>query len=391
MDQRGEGLALVMGGGGARAAYQVGFLKGLARHYPRLRIDILTGVSAGAINAAHLASHPGTFQEAVDDLEGLWANLTVDQVFRVDARSLAVNLVRAGTQLLSGGMTRPHLRSLVDTAPLRRFLHRALEADPQTGEIPGIHKNLEAGHLRALAVSTASYTTGQSVVWVQGRDIHEWERPRRRSRRTILSVDHIMASAAIPLFFPAVKVEDGWYGDGGLQLAAPLSPALHLGAHRILALSTRYEGSMEEEDRPEVDGYPPLAQVIGVVMNGVFLDLLDQEAHRVEVLNQLLERLPPEARNGYRPVDLATLRPSRDLSLLANDFEPRLPMAFRFLTRGLGTRQTERPDALSIVLFQPDYLRQLMATGERDAQDQLPQLRSLLGPPSQENGGPHHG
>ena len=376
----GEGLALVMGGGGARAAYQVGFLRGLARRYPRLHIPILTGVSAGAINAVHLARHPGTFQEAVEDLADLWTGLTVDQVFRVDARFLSVSLLKAAFQLLSGGMTQPYLRSLVDTTPLRHFLHHALQADPDTGEIPGIGRNLEAGRLRAVAVSTASYTTGQSVVWVQGRDIQEWERPQRRSRRAVLSVDHVMASAALPIFFPAVRIGEGWYGDGGLQLSAPLSPALHLGAERILAVSTRYEGSMEEEDQPDVDGYPPLAQIIGVAMSGVFLDLLDQEAHRVEVLNRLVEQLPPESRNGYRPVDLATIRPSRDLSLVANDFEPRLPASFRFLTRGLGTRQTERPDAVSIVLFQADYIQELIATGEGDADRLLTDLEPVLGP-----------
>jgi NTE family protein len=176
-----------------------------------------------------------------------------------------------------------------------------------------------------------------------------------------------MASAALPLFFPAVKIGNAWYGDGGVRLAAPLSPALHLGAQRVLAISTRYDRNNAEAARPAVTGYPPPAQVAGVLMNSVFLDLLDQDAYRLERLNRVLRRLPEEEREGLKMIDLLVLRPSRDLGQLANEYEPRLPKAFRFMTRGLGTRQTNSPDALSLILFQPDYLSRLIEIGESDA------------------------
>jgi NTE family protein len=368
-----------MGGGGARAAYQVGVLQALADHRPELEIPYLTGVSAGAINAALLASHHGNFAQAVAELHGLWAKLRVDDVFRVDAPSLIWQLLRTGVALVSGGVrATPRIRGLVDTAPLRTFLSEALHA--VGGELTGIGSNLERGRLRALALSTSSYTTGQSVTWVQGEEIREWERPQRISKRTVMTVDHVLASAALPLFFPAVRLEGGWYGDGGIRQAAPLSPALHLGARKILAISTRYAPSRREADRAAVAGYPPPAQIVGVLMNSIFLDVLDQDALRLERLNRLLEKLPEEEHEGVRPVELLTLRPSRDLGRMAGRYEPRLPHLFRFLTRGLGTRETKTPDFLSLILFQPDYLQALMETGRADAEARMDEIEAFLAP-----------
>ncbi len=377
---KGE-LALVMGGGGARAAYQVGFLRALARFEPNLEIPIITGVSAGAINAVHLASHGGSFREAVEDLAELWESLTVDQVFNVDPRFLLSNAMRWGLQLASGGLGHPPaIQSLVDTAPLRRFLERALEE--REGEIPGIREKIDSGRLKALAISTSSYTTGQSVTWIQGREIREWTRPQRQARLTSIGLDHVMASAALPLFFPAVRIGDHWYGDGGIRLTAPLSPALHLGAHRLLAISTRFARLEKECDRSLIEGYPPPAQVIGSLMNSIFLDLLDQDALRAEAMNDLLRRIPPEGRGGMRIVKLLTMRPSRDLGQLADDFELRLPRLFRFLMRGLGTKETRSPDLLSFLLFEPGYLRLMMEIGELDADARMGEVRELLHPRS---------
>ena len=370
-------LGLVMGGGGARAAYQVGVLRSIARHHPELRAPYVTGVSAGAINAALLASHHGSLPQAVEELIGLWGHLTVEDVFRVDGRSLAGNALRWARQLISGGMGGPpRVRGLVDTRPLRTYLSEVLHA--VDGELTGIGYNLERGRLKAVAISTSSYSTGQSVTWVQGQDIKEWERPQRRARKTILTVEHVMASAALPLFFPAVRLNNGWYGDGGARLTAPLSPALHLGARRILAISTRYARTIREADEPAVYGYPPPAQVLGVLMNSIFLDLLDADALRLDRLNRLLEALPEERRAGLRPVKLLVLRPSVDLGILANRYEPQLPTAFRFLTRGLGTRQTKSPDFLSLVLFQPDYLNALIEIGEADAEARAEEIARFL-------------
>tara|TARA_Y100000590_G_scaffold140051_1_gene160588 strand:- start:29066 stop:30232 length:1167 start_codon:yes stop_codon:yes gene_type:complete len=378
LSQDNSNLGLVMGGGGARAAYQVGFLQYLAERFPTLNIPIVTGVSAGAINAVHLASHRGSFQQAVEELVSLWDNLTVEDVFRIDTRSLTWTGLKWAFQLLSGGVGgRTRVRGLVDTSPLRNYLSEALNSS--NGKITGIQYNLDLGHLKAVALSTSSYTTGQSVTWVQGSDIQNWNRPQRRSKKTVLNIDHLMASAALPIFFPAVPINGEYFGDGGIRLVAPLSPAIHLGARKILAISTRYNRSAIEANEPEVSGYPPPAQVMGVLLNSIFLDFFDQDALRLDRLNDLIDQVPPKGRGGLRPISLMILRPSMDLGRLANDFEPQLPKTFRFLTRGWGTRQTNSPDLLSLVLFQPDYVRRLICLGKTDAQARADEIEKFIG------------
>lgn len=373
-------LALVLGGGGARGAYQAGILRWLARHHPELRLPILVGVSAGAVNTAHLAAHRGTFRESTDDLVKLWTSLSPDQVYRVDANSLIRNVVRGGFRLVSGGAGNgERLRGMVDTVPLRSYLNSAIERDADGG-FPGVDANLQRGTLRAFALTATSYSTGQSVTWVQGRDITLWERPQRRSERARIGVDHVMASTALPILFPAAKVGDEWYGDGGIRLAAPLSPALHLGASRILTISTRYDRTRREADLPLIHGYPPPAQVLGVLYNAIFLDLIDQDVTRLDRMNQVIAKLPPDKRDGLRVVDIMVFRPSCDLGRLASKYEPRLPSAFRFLTRGLGTRKTASPDILSLVMFQEDYLRRLVGLGEEDAEANAERLEAFLNP-----------
>ena len=371
-------LGMVLGGGGARGAYQVGVLRGIAAMYPELHVPILVGVSAGAVNATHLAAHRGTFAEAMEALVQHWLSLTPEQVFRVDASSLASNVMRTGFRLMAGGQAHPeHFQGMMDTAPLRSFFERVLERDPD-GTLPGITHNLARGQLRAIALCATSYTTSQSVTWVQGRDIDTWERPQRRSEHARLTVDHVMASTALPLLFPATRVDNEWFGDGGIRLTAPLSPALHLGASRIITIATRYDRDGEEAARPQVVGYPPPAQVLGVLYNAVFLDLIDQDVMRMQWTNRLVERLPVGQRHGLRVVDVLVLRPSRDLARLAGAYEPRLPRVFRFLTRGLGTKQTESPDVLSLVMFQEDYLRRLIELGEEDAFNQRDRIAAFL-------------
>ena len=369
-------LALVMTGGGARGAYQVGMVRYLAKNYPDLRFRILCGVSAGAVNAAHMAQHPGTFRESAEELTHLWEELVPESVFRVDTSSLLWNVVRSGTQLVAGARGEPRVRGMVDTEPLASFLAEAMAT--HDGELSGISYNLERGVLSALAISTTSYTTGQSVTWVQGRDIATWRRPNRLAVGTRIGIEHVMASAALPIFFPAVEIGNQWYGDGGVRLSAPLSPALHLGAHKILAVSNRYVRTHEEAGQVDVVGYPPPAQVLGVLFNSVFLDLIDQDALRLERLNRVLRQLPEEDREGMRVVDLLIQRPSRDLGRLARYYEPRLPGTFRFLTRNWGTRQTASPDILSMLMFQPDYIRRLIELGESDAEMRAEEIDAFV-------------
>lgn len=342
-----------------------------------MQVPILTGVSAGAINAAHVAAHPGSFLQATTELRELWSALTPDDIFRADAPTLAWHAARFGLRLVSGGFfPAPKVKAFLATEPLRQTLEENYAA--VQGVVTGIEASIARGKLKAFAITATSYTTGQSVTWVQGRDIRLWERPQRKAVQTQICVDHIMASAALPIFFPAIKIERQWYGDGGIRLSAPLSPALHLGAEKILAVSTRYARSRAESNVRMIHNYPPPAQVLGVLMNAVFLDLVDQDAMRLERFNKLIDQIPPERRDGVRPVKLCVIRPTRDLGRLVREYEPKLPPAFKFMTRGLGTRETRSPDVLSMLMFQRDYLTRLMEIGEKDAESRAEEIDGFL-------------
>ncbi|MGQ0592829.1 MAG: patatin-like phospholipase family protein [Gammaproteobacteria bacterium] len=373
----GGTLALAVSGGGARAAYQVGFLRWLAEHYPDLEIPILTGVSAGAINTAYLANHRGAFREKVKDLAAVWETLTIDRVFRVDAGSIAGHVGRWSVRLLMGKASHVvETRSLVDASPLQALLEQVLQ--PVSGALAGIQANLSQGRLHAVAITTSNYSTGQSITWVQGIDSAPWTRAHRKGIPCTLCVDHILASASLPLFFPAVNIGGCWYGDGGIRMTAPLSPAVHLGADRILAISTKYAPSSEEGDCPTINGYPPPVQVVGALYNALFLDVFDYDALRIERINSLVKHVPLDKRDGLRFVDLLLLRPSRDLGKLANAYEPDLPSVFRFMSRGLGTQETRSNDILSVLLFQPDYLRRLLDLGYADAEARREEITAFF-------------
>ncbi|MEJ2470212.1 MAG: patatin-like phospholipase family protein [Desulfuromonadales bacterium] len=370
-------LALVFGGGGAHAAYEVGFLRGLASHYPELDAPILTGVSAGALNAVFLANHRGPFAVAVEDLSRLWQNLTIEQVFRTDSISLLKNLLHWQISLVSGGLIQaPSGRGMVDPSPLRTLLEGQFATDGTA--LGGIRENLRRGHLKALAISATDYCADRAVTWVQGKEIASWDRPHRYGVTAELTIDHIMASAALPLFFPAVRVEDCWFGDGGLRQTAPLAPALHLGAQRILAVSTRYEKPDDGLSTVSLAEHPPPAQVIGTLLNAIFLDLFLQDAQMMERINRLLAERTGDTASGFRHIDFFLQRPSRNISELADTFQHDLPKMFRYLVRGLGTHRAGSPGWLSIVMFDTSYLREMMAIGEADARDKMTDIAAVI-------------
>jgi NTE family protein len=265
---------------------------------------------------------------------------------------------------------------LLNINPLWDYLCDQLGA-PE-GRLTGIPANLEADRLQAVAIVTTNYSTGQTVTWVQGDDFEVWERPDRISLHDQLTIDHVMASTALPLVFPAVKIGDAWYGDGGIRLQAPLAPAVHLGSDRILVISNRHRRSRPEAEQKAVHGYPPAAHIIGILMNSIFLDALDQDAFTLERVNTLVEELPPHQRHGMRPVDLLQLRPSVDLGRLAYDYEDRIPSSFQFLTSGLGTRETESLDWLSVLLFDPVYIDRLLDIGYHDARRRHDRIERFL-------------
>ncbi|MEJ2520480.1 MAG: hypothetical protein P8Y91_09075 [Desulfuromonadales bacterium] len=187
-----------------------------------------------------------------------------------------------------------------------------------------------------------------------------------------------MASAALPLFFPAVRVEDCWFGDGGLRQTAPLAPALHLGAQRILAVSTRYEKPDDGLSTVSLAEHPPPAQVIGTLLNAIFLDLFLQDAQMMERINRLLAERTGDTASGFRHIDFFLQRPSRNISELADTFQHDLPKMFRYLVRGLGTHRAGSPGWLSIVMFDTSYLREMMAIGEADARDKMTDIAAVI-------------
>jgi NTE family protein len=366
------GLALVMSGGGARAAYQAGVLLGLSRHFPELHIPILSGISAGAINQSFLACLPGDFAEKSQRLARLWSELQTDQVLDVRSTHLLRKVVSWGLRLVSGGhLSWAGRAGMIDLGPLRETLGGILHA--RDGLLGGIDANLASGSLSAFAITTASYGTGRSVTWVQGRPIDNWERANRVGVGCKLSVDHVLASAALPLLFPAVRIGDDYHGDGGMRQTAPLSPAIHLGADRILAISTRFPTPLEAHPRatpgPVEIPYPPPAQIAGALLGTIFLDQFDNDALRLERINRLVADTSTEDRQGLRPIRLLIIRPSQDLGGLAQDYEARLPAVFRWLQRGMGTRREGSNNVLlSMLMFQRDYARRLIEVGEADAE-----------------------
>lgn len=367
--------ALVLSGGGARGAYQVGVLRYIARQRPLVRFPIITGVSAGAINAAFLAGSPDTFDGAVGRLAEHWLTLTTRRVFRTDLLSLASNAVRVLSNLGSGGSPlAPAVQGLVETAPLRRFLDGLIDPD-------AVAANVEAGRLRALAISATAYDTGRTITYVQGEPwLPTWERIRRRAVHDRITLDHVLASAAIPLFFPAVDIGGRFFGDGSLRQSHPLSPAIHLGADRILAISSRWRAPVPEPTDLEAGTYPPAAQILGLLLNSIFLDNLDVDAERLRRINYLLARVPDSRRwlLSERPVRLLVLRPSSDIGRVARQYERSIPKSLRYLLRGLGTRKISSSDLVSYLMFESEYLDHLIRLGERDAERNWFKIRRFL-------------
>lgn len=380
-------LAIVLSGGGARSAYQAGVLKFIAKELPDLKINVYTGVSAGAINTIQLANHTGSFQEKVDELVKIWQDVTTEKVFESeDNLHLAWRILKNKVASITdhdedqGGF-----RSLVDTAPLEHFLKHHLKT--KDGSLPGIAENLLKGEIESVAITTTNYSTSQNITWVQGGYDYSWTRPHRRSVHSNLSIDHIMASAALPFLFPAVRIGNDWHGDGGVRLAAPLSPALRLGADKILTISNRYNRTQLEGDTPDIRGYPPAAQIMGVLMSSIFLDMLERDATTLRKINKMIDSMPPSVNSNYRHVDMFIIRPSQDLSAFCANCQPRISGSFGSLVKRLGTGKTKTPEWLSMVMFEPEYVEQLIEIGEKDAAAHAEELLEFLDTKSRSNQG----
>lgn len=365
-------LALVLSGGGARAAYQAGVVCAMAERAPDLSVPILTGVSAGAINTISLASHPGSFSESAKALRDEWSRLTIDHVYRVQVQGVWRPALRwLGRRLFR----REHdtvVRGLFDMSPLCEFLSAQRD-------LANIEAKIRRGEVRAVALSATCYGSGETITFVQGiDDLPMWQRSQRKAVRQALTWDHVLASSAIPLVFPAVQLGQAHYGDGSVRQAAPLAPAIHLGARRILAIGMRPVWGRRRVG-PDASAYPSAAQIIGTLFHAIFLDALDADAERLERVNRTLEGLPADSLpDGLRPIKLLVLRPSQDLGAMARPHWNRLPPVMRSLVRSIGGRREGSADFLSYLLFDPAYTEPLMELGYEDTMANWDEIERFL-------------
>ena len=363
-------LGLVLTGGGARAAYQVGVIQALSEiaHPIETPFKVITGVSAGAINGAYLMSRADEFQVAAKGLWELWSSLESRRVYRTDAGSIA----SLGSKWLStvgmGGLLKPkRANHLLNTEPLRQLLQEELHLD----KLQGFFKS---GVLRGASVSATNYATGTAISFFDGvEDLKPWARSTRLGLRTPLTVEHIMASSAIPVFFPPVKLEGTPFGDGCIRLTSPVSPAIHLGAERIIAVGIRYLRSqsqtIEINTQIKKDDLT-IAEIGGVLLNAVFLDSLETDVERMERINQTLSHFTDDMReklpNQLKQIPILTLRPSQDLGQLAKGTLKEFPPLLRFLLRGVGAKEDKGWDLLSYLAFEKVYTTQLINLGYLD-------------------------
>lgn len=374
----GSRLALVLSGGGARAAYQVGVLKGIAQIHPGEHApwDIVVGTSAGGVCAAVLAAHADDWRGGIARLEQVWAHFTVSQVFHADTAAM----LRAGsrwlTSALSGGRLATAPRALFDNAPLRSLLAERIDWSQIRG-------HLAAGRLHALALAATSYAGGQHRVFFDAAaGVAPWRGAHRLGTRAVLSLDHLMASIAIPFLFPAVRIDGLYYGDGAMRQLAPLSPAIHLGADRLLVVGVRGIGSAGLAD-PDAGASrdaarsPSSGEIVGFMLDTLFSDQVEADLDHLERTNRLLEAVGrPIA--GLRPIEAQRIVPSTDLRALASQHVAELPSALRRLLGAIGARGPAGGLLASYLLFEAGYTRRLIAQGHADALAQRETLRTLL-------------
>ncbi|PKM30181.1 MAG: Patatin [Gammaproteobacteria bacterium HGW-Gammaproteobacteria-11] len=374
---------LILSGGGARAAYQVGVLQAIAELLPdhaRNPFPIVCGTSAGAINALALATNASDFPDAVKRIAGVWSNFSCDQVYRTDWRGVLAQAMRwSGANLL--GIGRQHPTSLLDNRPLRHLLDQSLHFGK-------IDEALQSGQLQAISVSAFGYQSAESVCFYQGLDrIAPWNRHRRVGVQTRLGLDHLMASAAIPVVFPPVRLNREWFGDGAVRQRAPISPALHLGADRVLVIGV--SDNLDNEPaagrrgpRLRAAAPPSLAQISGHLLNSTFVDNLETDVELLERMNRLAGYLPSGAREhgrGLQKVDVLIISPSEPLDVIAARHRRALPGAIRFFLRGSGATRASGGSVLSYLLFEAEYCRELIALGHRDAMAKREALQVFLG------------
>lgn len=360
--------ALVLPGGGARGAFQVGVLKALAELLPERTANpfpIISGTSAGAINSIVLASKARHFCLAVTELERVWGRFHSGQVFRTDSLTMLKSSLHWAVAIILGGFMVGMPKSLLDNSPLRALLSRNVR-------FPRIQKSIDEGHLHAVAITAAGYGSARSMSFFQGAPrIRSWSRTRRIGVRQPLHLDHLMASIAVPLVFPPVMIGGEYFGDGAMRQATPLSPAIHLGADRILVIGVRDETADAALLQGQAQRFPSFAQIAGYMLDTLFMDGLYSDLERMTRINQLIDAVPPDQRSGplkrMRAIDTMLVVPSRDLRELAYEHRQEMPVPLRILLRGIRGHSKPENRLLSFLLFEQSYTQALIELGYKDA------------------------
>jgi NTE family protein len=370
-------LGLVLTGGGARCAYQLGVLKALAEWLPRgadVPFSVLTGTSAGAVSAVALASRSGDFRAATSNLYDVWADFEVSDVFRADT----ISMLRAGLHwflaFVSSGLLLPPPRSLLDNSPLRELLKRTMV-------FRGIRRSIAQGRLRALGICATGFTGGRSVTFYEGvPGIEPWSRMTSTSRPVRLDLDHLMASLSIPFLFPPVQLNGEYYGDGAMRQSAPLSPAINLGASRLLIIGVRAPAVRSAFGPLEGARAPTPAQIFGYMLDTLFMDQIYADLEQLERLNHLVQHAPASFA-GVRTIRALVIAPTVDLREIAARHLTALPRALRALLRLLGSQRPAASSLASYLMFESGYTRELIALGYADAHARRQELLDFLHPP----------
>jgi NTE family protein len=366
-------LGLVLTGGGSRSAYQIGVLRALAEICPRGRnpFQVIVGTSAGAVAASVLATEASHWRRAVAGLEEVWANFHSSQVFRVDPGHMLRSGFHWVLSLLSSGLLLSPPKSMLDNSPLREMLSKKVDFN-------GVRKNIERGHLRALALCATSYLTGQSVAFFDGRDnLKDWSRVQRVGRRAPLTLDHLMASVAIPLLFPPMQLGEEHFGDGAMRQMNPLSPAVHLGADRVLILGVRARRAAGVAVARLPVQPPTPGQIFGYMLDTLFTDQIYGDLEQLERINELVRAAPDQAR-GARFVESLMLAPSVDPREAAARHIDEIPRSLRSLLRVMGARDVEGSQLASYLMFESGYTRELIELGYKDAMEARCALHAFI-------------
>lgn len=372
--------ALILSGGGARAAYQVGVLKAVARLLPRRThnpFPVISGTSAGAINALAIASNAGTLRYRVRRLECIWRQLEAHNIYRTDLLGVLKNSLKVGFSLLNQGYGPRKPLALLDNSPLRALLQQEIS-------FRHIDEAIAAKHLQAIAINAMSYQSGQSVAFFQADSrIQEWRRARRMGVRCGLNINHMMASAAIPTLFPAVKIDQTYYGDGAMRQHKPLSPALKLGATRLFVVGVS-DNPTHPDQAVEPTHQPSIAQIVGHLLNSAFIDSVESDLETLHTINRLVASLSQDEierrdLSHLREVECLTITPSQPIDAIATEYLDKLPRSVQLFLRLTGaTARGGGASTASYLLFQPDFCRAMIRLGLHDALEQEEKIRAFF-------------